>query len=560
MFSDFKSKNNSTDYLANAATTVWLMGYPKIAFGIQGKVCEMDATDANNINSYAAMLTMLGGAQLAIPILNDLNKNYPGNNTVLNNLAQAWLQLGDIVKGEKYIDSTLKRFPAHSMALLAKALIAESKGNKTEAIAILKKSLKSGYSKEKEQKLKSLGGNTELKDDRFPSPKKADPLNLGGFKTPAFPKTVNECIALEPIWKQFESDINSELETLEQQINEGTIQVEKLIEEKMKKDAATVSASVKAGYIVGDITEVPPYHDRAARQLKADAEIYAKRIQGWALKVKSFNENVYGPETDKYNEKIRKLQKEEIDQTGEGKPNLSFCPKYREASDAYLKIVNTESELFFKEQLQLEKDFINNSTHWRMYMDVPEIFEITKLGAKKNWLELLMLKGTPGFVNITKYNCDPPPARKPGPLQKFDDVACAYNDTLNLPRGKIISNCSKLKGEFDMDFLAYKIEMDSEAGNSFREQFVSGAVEIGYKKGMTPKKIGPVEVEASAGIRGGVEIDRNGISDIIVGAGVEAGVKLIGTTDGTSAGISGKMGLISGTGSAKGEGSFEKLK
>lgn len=31
MFSDFKSKNSSTDYLGNAAITIWLMGYPKIA-------------------------------------------------------------------------------------------------------------------------------------------------------------------------------------------------------------------------------------------------------------------------------------------------------------------------------------------------------------------------------------------------------------------------------------------------------------------------------------------------------------------------------------------------
>lgn len=559
MLNDLNKKNSTADYSGNAAIALWVMGYPRIAFGIMASACEKDISNANNLNNYAAMLTMLGGAQLAIPLLNDLNKNFPKNNTILNNIGQAWLQLGDISKGEKYIDSTLQLYPAHSKALMAKALIEESRGKKAEATALIKKSIKSGYSVDKEQKLKSLGVVPDPKEDKFPMPKKPDPLNLGGFTPPPFPKTVNECLALEPVWNQFRADINSELATLEQQIQEGTQKVAEANASRMQKDAATIQASQQAGQITGAITQVPIYHQRAVRNLNADAEIYGRKMNDWSLKVKSFFENVYAPKTADYNEKIKKLQKEEIDQTGEGKPNADFCPKFREAADAYLKVVNTEKELLFKEQLRIEKDFINNSTHWRMFTDFPETFEVAKLGAKRKWLELLSAKAPIAFESITKYKCDPPPQNKPVKLSKFDDVACKYNDTLRLVGGKIISNCSKLKGEFDMDFLAFKIVTDSEAGEGFMEQFVSGAIEVGFKKGIE-KEVGPVKIEASAGVRVGVEIDRTGITDFIVGGGVEAGVELIGTPTGTSAGISGKMGLISGTGSIKGEGVFEKLK
>jgi len=43
-----------------------------------GKACNDDPTNTDNINNYAAMLSMNSGEHLAIPMLNYLNKKYPG--------------------------------------------------------------------------------------------------------------------------------------------------------------------------------------------------------------------------------------------------------------------------------------------------------------------------------------------------------------------------------------------------------------------------------------------------------------------------------------------------
>lgn len=261
----------------------------------------------------------------------------------------------------------------------------------------------------------------------------------------------------------------------------------------------------------------------------------------------------------RYEEKMAKLRKEDLDQTGEGKPNANFCPKYREASDAYLKAYNSQLEVFFKEYLQIEKDFLNQSTHWRMYTDFPETYEVAKLGARIQWLKYLGATAPYGFISITKYVCDPPPSNKSQKLQKFDDVACKYKSEIRLPCSKITSNCSILKGELDCEFLKISITMDAEKGKTFREQLVGCTFEVGVSKGIKDVPVGPVKVEASVGATVGVEIDGTGIKDFIIGGGIEAGVELDGTAGSTSAGVGAKVSLVSGHATAGLTGIFEKL-
>ncbi|HNO55251.1 MAG TPA: hypothetical protein PKI85_09080, partial [Chitinophagaceae bacterium] len=142
--------------------------------------------------------------------------------------------------------------------------------------------------------------------------------------------------------------------------------------------------------------------------------------------------------------------------------------------------------------------------------------------------------------------------------QKFDDVACKYKSVLRLPFGKIISNCSKTYGEFDADFIKFSLTMDAEKGESLKEQFIGGTVEVGISKS-AEKEIGPVKVGASAGATVAVELDGSGLKDVTIGAGVEAGVELNGTAGSTSAGIEARVSLVSGHSTVGGTGVFEKL-
>lgn len=176
-----------------AAAALWMLGKTQIALYVLGKVCAADASQTDNLSNYAAMMSMLGAQHLALPVLQNLNNRFPKNSTLLNNIGQAWFGLGDIPNAEKYIDSAIRIYAYHTQANFTKSLIEESKGNKTAAIAAMKKSMLKAYSPQKEARLNSLGYTASEKDFTIPSNKKADPLNLGGFTPPAFPMSVAEC-------------------------------------------------------------------------------------------------------------------------------------------------------------------------------------------------------------------------------------------------------------------------------------------------------------------------------------------------------------------------------
>ena len=191
-----KSNSKNAGEAANMAMGFWLAGQPEIALYVLGKICATDAGNTDNLSNYSALLSMQGAQHLAIPILNNLNAKFPKNSTLLNNLGQAWFGLGEIPKAEKYLDSAIRIYAYHPQANLTKAAIEESRGNTSNAIEALKKSIKHSYTNEKEEKLSKLGYKLTRADVRLPFKPSADPLGLGRFRQPDYPKSVAELKAL----------------------------------------------------------------------------------------------------------------------------------------------------------------------------------------------------------------------------------------------------------------------------------------------------------------------------------------------------------------------------
>ena len=575
LYAQMKAAGKSSDAIGNTASGLWIMGRIQPALYIMGRMCVEDPSNTDNLSNYASMLSMSGLQQSAIPVLNYLNTKYPGNSTLLNNLGQAWFGLGHLDKAENFLDDVIRIYAFHPQANLTKSFIAESKGNKAEAVNLVKKSMLHSYSEEKEERLHKLGQKLTAKDVTLPKNTKGDPLNLGGSAPPPFPQTVDECIAMEPVWKAYRQELKEQGAALAKQLIQAEQSAMEMQQKRSSENLNMVKASMNAGSPQGIVTLVPIHAGAAYLKENEVKEEYGRRMEVYGKKVAAFLSSIAVQIKTEYDAEMDKLREADLEQTGEGKPNKDFCPKYKAVSDKYLSAYNRTVELFFKEYLEIQKKYLNEMTHWQMYSEWPEKFEAYKITAKIAWLSALGAEPPVSFESITQFKCASQAQAKAGKLSNFDDVACKYHSEVKLFIGTMKSDCSRFTTEVDLGAvkLGLKQNMDKE---TFADQFMSCSVEIGAKVG-EDVKIGPLSVEASAGARVGIEIDRTGVKDVYVTGGVKAGggTTIIGEAAdalGTSssalgngisdlsldAGVEGKISLISGKGSIYGTGIFHK--
>ena len=161
-YSALKSEKKSSNDINTIASNLWLAGYPEIALYIMGKECAANIKDANTLNNYAAFLTMKGGEHAALPILQNLNRNFPDNSTILNNIGQAWFGLGDMNNANRYLDSTTMIYKNHSQANVTKSNIQKSEGKIDESIESLRRSLAENYTPRKRSPFKGTGIQGEV--------------------------------------------------------------------------------------------------------------------------------------------------------------------------------------------------------------------------------------------------------------------------------------------------------------------------------------------------------------------------------------------------------------
>ena len=576
IYSYIKSKSKNSAEAGNMATGLWIAGKPEIAYYTLGKICADDPNNTDNLSNYGSMLSMLGAQQLAIPILNNLNTKFPKNSTLLNNLGQAWFGLGDIAKAEKYLDSAIRIYAYHPQATYTKSFIEESKGNKTEAVNLVKKSILHSYSKEKEDRLRKMGHKLTAKEVSLPKNTKADPLNLGGFAAPPFPKSVDECIAMESEWAAYRQQLNGQAAALGKQLNEAEKTSLDMHQKRSNENIAMVKASVNAGSPQGVLTLVPMYASAAYLKQNEVMDEYNRRMADFGKKIAVFFNGTAVQLKREYDATMEKLHEDDNEQTGEGLPNKDFCPRYKETSDKYLSAYNGAVEPFYKEYLEIQKKFLNETTYWQMYSEWPEKFEAYKLKAKIAWLGALIADEPLSFISITTYKCAKPTMGKTGKLSKFDDVACQYKSTMDLKIIKFTNNCSRMTSEFDFLFLSYVRKDDFERAEG--DTYISSTYKITAEAGKD-LKAGPLKVEAKAGVGIEFEFGQQGLEDVTligevkVGAGTgimdedensgSSGIGIAGkdafpTT--VEVGVEGRISIISGKGSVSGTGILKDIK
>lgn len=494
---------------ANSAVGLWIGGRPTLALYVMGEACKADPSNGNNLNNYAAFLTMCGAEQLALPILKNLNKRYPRNSSILNNMTQAWFGLGDLVNAAKYADSTIRINPYHPQANIAKALIEESKGNLPSAIALMKKSIHKGYSVEKENKLKKLGYDLKGDDITWDRPMPKDALGLEKFGWPAYPLTVEQNKPSEKEWNDFKN-------LCQQKIYELEAAQKRAEQEYTTKSAARTQQLLQAGQKGQYVQPTPGYTAKAVAKLGPgindvrgnSAFVFAKELE----QVTKALTAVEGYEKT-LESKQSAIDKKYEGKIGEGRENPleAICKDENTIRTQFLTDANGGLQRAYTNYLNYVRRRTNDLLYYYQYTQWPEQFELTKITAQLSWLR--QIKDQRVFFKDRSSWCVAVPEKKyPGKLQNFDDVACQYNSTMNLGIYKITSSCSNLTGEFDFGGVNINLKDNSETGR------FSGSAMVGASKGFD----GPAGTELEASIAALVEFDNTGITDVGAIAGVSA--------------------------------------
>lgn len=546
-----KAEHNSTLETGNAAIGLWMMGKAELAIYVMGKSCVDDPSNVYNLSNYASMLSMAGAEQLSLPILNNLNKRFPNNSTILNNIGQAWFGLGDINKSTTYLDSTIHIFAYHPQANFTKSFIEESKGNKQGAIEAAKRSIKSGYSTEKEDRLYKLGYDLDSKDIYWDKPMPQDPLGLEKLKQPDYPKSIEDSKALEIEWEAFMTSCDKEVSVLEIQ----ETQLEEAMEAAHEKRSELLLQAGKKGIMV-DL--MPRLASKAVIKLK---QYNVAGDEQYALELQKQNEAILGTDSV-VNELKDKYDKNVLNNAG------LACKVMNDAGNSFLKAANPFLESINTSYLNFLRRTLNDKIYYSQYTTWPEDFEVEKVLAKIQWLGAISSRKPEFHSKCIENQPDADVEQKPFKLQEFDDVHCEYHSEYKSPVGTINVDCSRMTTKLDLKMIKLGLKQDMNK-ETFGDQFMSCSIEVGASES-AGFNTAVLKAEASVGIAMRAEFDRTGLTDVIVKteAGVGLGTNFIedgskagvGVKDlSVEAGVEGQISLISGKSSVESNGVLKNV-
>ena len=537
------------DSLSAIANGLWMMSIYIPATYIMGKASQKDP-NPDNLNNYSAFLVMLGGEDLALPVLLKLNREFPKNSTIQNNIGQAWFGLGDLDMAGKYLDSAIMTFAWHPQANMTKAVIQKSKGDKAGAVESLKKSVKGGYSTTKEDMLRKLGYKLDGKDvdDDFNMP--ADPMGFDKWiaRIPKFPKNYKECRALEAEWEKFHEDVAAEQAVLTEKLNRINMEVR----EKMQKgktnemDVAKAYAMVKPPYLSAKANHVLNYYSNEKSGNFGDLhnKLLAQASENAALRKKM---------EEDYQKLLESERAKCID--GEGRPPCpSICPVIVPAYEQMIEVTNTKLETWWNEFNDLWANQLEAGAYIYQYsVSDQSLIEQNELRLKLKFVRE-HLAGIRPFLGGNPELCMEEDEKKTAThkLAEWNDLHCDRDVTYTMPlTGSMRFTCNTTEIHLDplmfpfegtyrenlntnkMLYFSGKIGMGPvKVGGAYDVEQQTGEIKVGYSKDIKKGYLGPIPIEATAEATVGIEIDKSGVSDFVMETGVEvkAGNKVSNTS------------------------------
>lgn len=483
--------------IGNFASLCWMNGYTELALYFAGKACLVDMKNPDNLNNFAAFLSMTGGEHLALPILENLNQQFPGNSTVLNNMGQAWHGLGETNNAKKYLNDAMHAYALHPQANRTIGRIQKSEGRTQESIESLKRAIKESFDPDIEAEIENLGGKLKYEDVPFRYPGKAEQLGVERFflSIPAYPFIGGE--AASSSWMEW-SDFK-----------EKVMAAKEAVGIKLKILNARVEAYTKR--VVADQSLLQPYNNKvhitARRKSLLLIEWYHDRL---ALMNSDFVDaaNLIAQYRNEFEQAMK---------------TLKDCGARKNAATTFLSKANLLHQQVSSKVQLLHKEFINAEAWLALYTSTDRSLYELEIEKIKEGV-LIALYGLPAEFEVGCVPTEAPPREYTRQLPDFDEKYCQYKTELSIPfmekTFSIKLECNKMTTKFDLPFVSAEIQENLNTNKLI--EVVKGSVEFsqGFSKDIPLN--GPLSAEMEMKIGAFVEFNSSGITDVGIQGTVSA--------------------------------------
>lgn len=497
--------------------------------------------NTQDLSNLAAFLTMLQAEPAALPILHTLHSRYPSNSTLLNNLGQAYYQMGDSKKAEEFLVAAVKLSPKHPQANMTRSLIQQANGDSAAAQASAHNALQGGFSKSKEEQLRKSGGKITHEDVQWRRPMPADPLGIGSLRPSVYPEKPDQLPAIIALMKKNNAEVDAQAQTYQNRAAQ-------LPAPNLAQAAATLFM---------------PFSQQATKLMELEAKQTERNIENKRQRL--VDTRIKAAEgKNKLEQAIREIDAAGMDKYRGVAGGYQFdytCNEVKGAIQSYLNeavplIRETEGEM---------ADLIKHDTNRRAYLlqfILPATeFERAQLQTKASLKQHLVgapevVSSLEGIVNQRRLACwSGEPKKQNLKLRNYNDIRCEYITHFSMPGfGEWTVRCDKTTVSFDSPFVPFEAAWTTQnTGRGAEEMLIqataaisiegvkigghsefdekgwkSGGIEVGVEVDVGPKVLGgPLEIGVTANITGTIEFDRSGVTD--VGVSGQLGTKASST-------------------------------
>lgn len=526
--------------LAATANGLAVWGAWPEATYLMGKAARMSGS-AQDLNNLAAFLTMQKAGHAALPILITLDARYPNNATILNNLGQAWFELGELKEAERALRLALARVPNHPQANVTQSHIEEARGDRAAAQASMRRAIAGGYSEGKAQRFERLGGRLTKDDLRWTMKLPADALGLSKFVPPPYAMKLSDLWLLPPSWQSFREEVEALRDKYKAQGVALAAQAPWLADAALR-GPLTAKAS-RMSQLSGDDW---------MRRRNAAHEAFADAIRFEQQERKTLEGRLAA---------IHAEGKQKYRNVPGGYQYDYACPQIRAAITQYLEATGKRLDEARRGLLDYQRQTTNERAYYAQFMQSQRSFEYTVVQAKVEFLNVLrglaLVNDGPGLLHQFGNSCLKPdrPGKSGGKLADFDEINCQHIVSFTVPGvGRIDVRCNRMETKLE------PLGLDFEAGwteDLIKDRVLAASVEIeiegvtvgargefddlGLKGGQVTAGIdvdaGPLEGRFDAVT---IEFDRTGVTDVRSQAEIRLGDKSVMSWNaGTSANASG---------------------